>query len=218
MSGKPQGHDGAENKTVDASDLSRREFVQGAGASLVVAAAVPKAIEAAPQDRTTAERPPEAPRTRIRLTVNGTIHRIEVEDRWTLAELLRDHLELTGTKIGCGRSECGACTVIMDGKAVYSCSQLAVWVDGSTIETVEGLVQGGKPSPLQQAFMDHNGAQCGFCTPGQIMAATALLGSNPTPTPPEVRAGLVGNLCRCSNYNAIVEAVMAVSSSNGGAG
>ena len=132
--------------------------------------------------------------------------------------MLRDHLELTGTKIGCGRSECGACTVIMDGKAVYPCSQLAVWADGSTIETVEGLVEGGKPSPLQQAFMDHNGAQCGFCTPGQIMAATALLGSNPTPTPSEVRAGLVGNLCRCSNYNAIVEAVMAASSSDGGAG
>ena len=217
MSGKPEGDScGTGSESAGVSDLSRREFVQGAGASLMVATAVPRLSKNGLENTTAVEQTPVAPGTAIQVTVNGTLHRVEVEDRWTLAELLRDHLELTGTKIGCARSECGACTVLMDGKAVYSCSQLAVWADGSTIETVEGLARGGEPSPLQQAFMDHNGPQCGFCTPGQIMAATALLASNPAPTPLEVREGLVGNLCRCSNYNAIVEAVMAVSSGNGG--
>ena len=105
----------------------------------------------------------------------------------------------------------------MDGKPVYSCSQLAVWADGRSIETVEGLARGGELSPVQQAFMDHNGPQCGFCTPGQLMTATALLESTSSPTADEVRSAMVGNLCRCSNYNAIVEAVVAVGAANGGA-
>ena len=148
-------------------------------------------------------------RTAITLVVNGARHSVEVEDRWTLAELLRDRLDLTGTKIGCNRSECGACTVLMNGQPVYSCSQLAVWADGASIQTVEGLVRNGQLSPVQEAFVENNGPQCGFCTPGQLMTATALLNSNPSPNSEEVREAMVGNLCRCSNYNAIVEAVVA---------
>ncbi len=140
--------------------------------------------------------------------MNGSLHQIEVEDRWTLIELLRDHLELTGSKIGCNRGECGSCTVLVDGEPVYSCSTLAVWADGQDVLTVEGLEKDGQLSVLQQAFMEHNAPQCGFCTSGQLMSATALLEENPEPTVDEVRHALAGNLCRCSNYNAIVEAVM----------
>ena len=116
-------------------------------------AATAAAAEAAPEP---------VPRTPIQVTVNGTTHHLEVEDRWTLVELLRDHLGLTGTKIGCDRGECGACTVLMDGRPVYACSQLAPWVDGKQIQTVEGLEQDGRLSVLQQAFVDNNGPQCGF--------------------------------------------------------
>lgn len=156
-------------------------------------------------------------RTSIRLNVNGVSHSVEVEDRWTLAELLRDHFDLTGTKIGCNRSECGACTVLMDGKPVYSCSQLAVWADGADVQTVEGLAQNGRLSPVQQAFIDHNAPQCGFCTPGQLMTATALLNTVPRPDAAQVKQALAGNLCRCSNYNAIVEAVVAAGAQQAGA-
>jgi len=184
--------------------ISRRRFLEGTGAAIAAATAVPPLAAQG--------RPPGSfaqARTRIRLTINGVAQRIEVEDRWTLVELLRDHAGLTGTKIGCDRGECGACTVLLDGRPVYSCSQLAVWTDGRTVQTVEGLARDGRLSPLQQAFVDHNAAQCGFCTSGQLMAATALLARNPRPTAPQVRAGMTGNLCRCSNYNAIVEAVLA---------
>jgi aerobic-type carbon monoxide dehydrogenase small subunit (CoxS/CutS family) len=156
-------------------------------------------------------------RTAIRLTVNGVSHRVDVEDRWTLVELLRDQLDLTGTKIGCDRSECGACTVLLNGQPVYACCQLAVWADGADVQTVEGLARDGQLSPLQQAFIDHNAPQCGFCTPGQLMTATALLNAVPRPDAAQVKQALVGNLCRCANYNAIVEAVVAAGAHQGGA-
>ena len=201
--------------------ISRRRFLEGTGAALAAATAAPALAAQRPASSDSAQ---GRTRTRIRLTVNGVAERIEVEDRWTLVEALRDHVGLTGTKIGCDRGECGACTVLLDGRPVYSCSQLAVWADGRTVQTVEGLARDGRLSPLQQAFVDHNAAQCGFCTSGQLMAATALLARNPRPTAPQVRAGMAGNLCRCSNYNAIVEAVLAASGStpqttagNGGA-
>ncbi len=187
------------------SKISRREFVETTGAGLVVATSVPLVAQ-----ETTAVAP-SAPQTSIKLIVNGTEHRVEVEDRWTLVEVLRDHLGLTGTKIGCDRGECGACTVLLEGKPVYSCSQLAVWADGRTVQTVEGLARGEHLHPLQEAFIQHDGPQCGYCTSGQLMSAKALLDHNPHPTADEVRAAMTGNICRCSNYNRYVESVLAAS-------
>jgi aerobic-type carbon monoxide dehydrogenase small subunit (CoxS/CutS family) len=196
------------------NDLSRREFIGGTGAAIVAA----KASSAQAQQRGATGGEPsleDVPRTRIALTVNGTEHRIEVEDRCTLTELLRDRLGLTGTRIGCNRGECGACTVLLDGEPVYSCSTLAVWADGRAVQTVEGLETSGRVTKLQQAFMEHNAPQCGFCTSGQLMSATALLARNAKPTVAEIREALAGNLCRCSNYNAIVEAVQAAAETGG---
>jgi aerobic-type carbon monoxide dehydrogenase small subunit (CoxS/CutS family) len=189
----------------DTTDLSRRAFLEGTGAALVVAAAVPHLEAQAPSAS-----PAAVPRSTISVTVNGAVHKVEVEHRWTLADLLRDHLNLTGTKLGCERGECGACTVLLDDKPVYACSQLAVWSDGRSILTVEGLAQNGELHPLQRAFVEHDAPQCGFCTSGQLMSAVALLKSNPRPAPQDVRSALAGNICRCSNYNRYVEAVVAV--------
>ena len=191
----------------DMAGFSRRTFLRGTSGALAVATVSP--AHAASVAAETEAVPAAVPRTPIQVDVNGRTHRIEVEDRWTLVELLRDHLGLTGTKIGCDRGECGACTVLMDGRPVYSCSQLAAWVDGKEIQTVEGLEQDGRLSALQQAFVDGNGPQCGFCTSGQLMSATALLAGERSPERDAVRRGMTGNLCRCSNYNAIVESVLA---------
>jgi len=182
--------------------ISRRRFLEGTGAALVVAEVSTMKAQA---DVSGARAP-------IKLTVNGTSHRVEVEDRWTLLEVLRDYLKLTGTKLGCDRGECGACTVLLEGKPVYSCSQLAVWMDGKSLQTVEGLAQGDKLDPLQTAFIEHDAPQCGFCTSGQLMAAKGLLAHNPHPTKEEIQAGLTGNICRCSAYNRYVEATLAATS------
>ena len=200
-------------------DLTRRDFLEGTGAALVVAGVPTLGSLKGEEEGASTQVLESVPRTAIRVTVNGTEHRMEVEDRWTLNEFLRDHVGLTGSKIGCNRGECGACTVLVDGEPMYSCSTLAVWADGRAIVTVEGLERDGDVSPLQQAFMDNNAPQCGFCTPGQLMTATALLDRNPRPTAAETREAMVGNLCRCSNYNAIVEAVLmaAGTSESGGA-
>ena len=200
-------------------DLTRRDFLEGTGAALVVAGVPTLGSLKVEEEGASTQVLAAVPRTAIRVTVNGTEHRMEVEDRWTLNEFLRDHVGLTGSKIGCNRGECGACTVLVDGEPMYSCSTLAVWADGRAIVTVEGLERDGDVSPLQQAFMDNNAPQCGFCTPGQLMTATALLDRNPQPTAAETREAMVGNLCRCSNYNAIVEAVLmaAGTSESGGA-
>ena len=186
--------------------LGRREFL-GTSAALVASTAAP-ALHGAP---TASAAPAPVPKSKIHVTVNGTAQTLEVEDRWTLVELLRDHLKITGTKIGCDRGECGACTVLLDGKPVYSCSQLAVWADGRSITTVEGLAHDGHLHPLQEAFIEHDGPQCGFCTSGQLMSAKALLDRNPHPNADEVRAAMTGNICRCSNYNRYVESVLAAS-------
>jgi xanthine dehydrogenase YagT iron-sulfur-binding subunit len=188
--------------------ISRRKFLKGTGTALAVATTAPKLKAQAPSAAPVGLYD-IVPRSMIRVTVNGIERRIDVEDRWTLVELLRDHLGLTGTKIGCDRGECGACTVLLDGKPVYSCSNLAVWTDGRSVQTVENLEQNGKLDPLQQAFIDHDAPQCGFCTSGQLMAAKGLLARNPRPTAADVQAGLTGNLCRCSGYNHYVEAVLA---------
>ena len=188
-----------------ATDLSRRAFLEGTSAALVIAATPSSVTAQAP-----AARAALVPKTAISLTVNGTVHRVEVEDRWTLADLLRDELKLTGTKLGCERGECGACTVALDGKPVYACSQLAVWADGRVVLTVEGLERNGQLHPLQRAFVEHDAPQCGFCTSGQLMSAVALLDRNPHPTAQQVKTALVGNICRCANYNRYVEAIVAV--------
>jgi aerobic-type carbon monoxide dehydrogenase small subunit (CoxS/CutS family) len=212
------GHVSTEGSDLDQEhaglDLTRRDFLGGTGAAIVAAKAVPLKAQEPRQEEVEPE-VADVPKTAITVTVNGIRHSVEVEDRWTLNELLRDHIGLIGSKIGCNRGECGACTVLLDGEPVYSCSTLAVWVDGQEILTVEGLEQNGNLTPLQQAFMEHNAPQCGFCTSGQLMSATALLERNPQPTAGEVRQALAGNLCRCSNYNAIVEAVLAAAETGG---
>jgi aerobic carbon-monoxide dehydrogenase small subunit len=145
----------------------------------------------------------------ITLTVNGTVRTVEVEPRALLAYVLRDQLDLTGTHIGCDTSQCGACTVHLDGRAVKSCTVLAVQVQGRKITTIEGLSGNGALHPLQQAFWEKHGLQCGFCTPGMIMTAADLLARNPKPTEGEIRHALEGNLCRCTGYQNIVAAVQA---------
>jgi aerobic-type carbon monoxide dehydrogenase small subunit (CoxS/CutS family) len=147
--------------------------------------------------------------TEIRLTVNGRERAIGVAPHHTLLEVLRDDLGLTGTKECCLVGECGACTVLVDGLSVDSCLVLAAEADGAAVMTVEGLADGDRLSPLQQAFLDHGAAQCGFCIPGQLMAATELLDRTPHPSRAEVEEGLAGNLCRCAGYEQIIEAVLA---------
>ena len=141
------------------------------------------------------------------MKVNGVSQAREVEPRVLLVHFLRDVLGLTGTHVGCDTSQCGACTVLLDGKAVKSCSLFAVQVEGRSITTIEGLAQDGKLHPVQQAFWDQHGLQCGFCTPGMILSACELLSRNASPSESEIRAGLDGNLCRCTGYNNIVKAV-----------
>lgn len=203
-----------ENPITPEGDVTRRAFLGTAGAALVVASAAPASVAEA-QTRA-ASGTPVRPRTQIRLTVNGGARQVQVDDHWTLGELLRDHLRLTGTKLGCERGECGACTVLVDDKPVYACSYLAVWADGKSVMTVEGLITNGRMDPLQEAFIAHDAAQCGFCTSGQLMSAKALLKANPAPTVAEVHAALAGNLCRCSNYVRIAEAVVAAGAASGG--
>jgi carbon-monoxide dehydrogenase small subunit len=143
------------------------------------------------------------------MTVNGVQYTREVEPRTLLVYFLREHLGLTGTHVGCDTSSCGACTVLLDGKAVKSCTVLAVQAEGAHITTVEGLAKDGELHPIQQAFWDEHGLQCGFCTPGMMLAAVDLLQRNPNPTDEEIRHALEGNLCRCTGYQHIVNAVKA---------
>ena len=146
---------------------------------------------------------------RIQMTVNGTSHEDDVEPRTLLVYYIRETLGLTGTNIGCDTSSCGACTLHMNGESVKSCTVLAVQADGADILTIEGLARDGELHPMQEAFRQNHGLQCGYCTPGMVMAAIGLLNENPHPTEAEVREGLEGNLCRCTGYHNIVKAVLA---------
>jgi xanthine dehydrogenase YagT iron-sulfur-binding subunit len=191
--------------------VSRRDFLKGIGAGSVGAAVISTGLLSAPEAEAYSTEAAAATRGRstVHLKVNAKSYRLEVEHRQTLAEVLRDQLGFTGTKIGCDRGECGACTVIVNGRNLYSCSQLAVWMSGKEILTVEGLSKGEKLDPVQEAFIEHDGPQCGFCTSGQIMSGKALLMRNANPTEAEVKRALSGNLCRCGNYNREVAAVLA---------
>ena len=152
----------------------------------------------------------------IKITVNNRVHEVEVEPRLLLVGLLREELGLTGTKIGCDTSQCGACVVRMNGATLKSCTCLAVQADGAEITTIEGLAQNGELHPVQEAFWNNHGLQCGFCTAGMIMTVTELLERNPKPSAQEVRDGLQGNICRCSGYHNIVKAALAAAEAMGG--
>lgn len=143
----------------------------------------------------------------ITLEVNGHAHQVEVAHHWTLLRVLREQLDLTAAKVGCDRGECGSCTVLVAGIPVYACQLLAVQVGGRPVETVEGLGKNEKLDPIQQAFLDNDGAQCGYCTPGFLLSAKALLDTNPKPTEAEIREALSGNLCRCNAYGRILQSV-----------
>jgi len=213
-------------------NLSRRTFLRGAGiaaaAGAVVGAGAAAGLgafsdgggggEVAERDGMTLGAPggKEVSEAVIKLTVNGQEHWLGVAAHETLAEVLRRRLALTGTKIGCDRSECSACTVIVDGTAMNSCSLLAIREDGREITTIEGLSSGSDLSAVQQAFLDNMGLQCGFCTPGQIMQATALLNHNPKPSEADIRRGMSGNLCKCSAYPNILAAVQQAAKAAGG--
>jgi xanthine dehydrogenase YagT iron-sulfur-binding subunit len=181
--------------------ISRRGFLGTVGGG-VVGAVIAGAVPA------NAETPVQAAEiTSISLRVNGSQQQFKVEPNTVLLDLLRDKMKLTGTKSGCERGECGACTVLIDGVPRYACQTLAIEVDGREITTIEGLADGEKLSPVQQAFIDEDALQCGFCTPGQIMAAEGLLRRNPNPSVEEIREGMSGNLCRCAAYQHIFKAV-----------
>ena len=149
---------------------------------------------------------------KVSITVNGTEHHGDVEPRTLLVHYIREVIGLTGTNVGCDTSSCGACTIHMNGEAVKSCTILAVQADGASVTTIEGLARDGVMHPMQTAFMENHGLQCGYCTPGMVMAAVGLLNENPKPTEEEVRMGLEGNLCRCTGYHNIVKYVLAAAS------
>jgi carbon-monoxide dehydrogenase small subunit len=152
----------------------------------------------------------------VSITVNGTTHTNDVEPRTLLVHYVREDVGLTGTNIGCDTSSCGACTLHLDGEAVKSCTILAVQADGHRVDTIESLAVDGQLHPMQQAFMENHGLQCGYCTPGMVMASIGLLNENPNPTEEQVRLGLEGNLCRCTGYHNIVKSVLACAAANAG--
>ena len=151
----------------------------------------------------------------VSLTVNGKVRRAHVEPRLLLVHFLREHLHLTGTHVGCDTSQCGACTVLVDGRSAKSCTIFAVQADGSEVTTIEGVARDGQLHPLQQGFWEEHGLQCGYCTPGMIMSAIDLLNDTPQPTEPQIRAGIAGNFCRCTGYQHIVNAIQHAAGSRG---
>ena len=152
---------------------------------------------------------------KVSMTVNGVVRENDVEPRTLLVQYVREHLGLTGTNIGCDTSSCGACTIHVNGESVKSCTMLAVQADGASVTTIEGLAKGDTMHPMQESFMQNHGLQCGYCTPGMVMAAISLLDENPNPTEEDVRIGLEGNLCRCTGYHNIVKAVLAAAEGAG---
>ena len=183
-------------------DVSRRDFLKTVG----VAAAVTSAVNASAEQAGPAAIGPGE--VAITLTINGRRHQLQVEPRVTLLDAMRTRLDITGQKRVCDRGACGACTVIIDGRTYYSCSMLAIEAQGRNIRTVEGLASGSTLHPVQQAFCDHDGLMCGFCTPGFVMSTVALLEKNPKPTKEQARKALDGNICRCGTYTRVIEAAL----------
>ncbi len=181
--------------------ISRRGFLSSVSAGAVAAAALKGATQAPAQEIHAGNKA-----VTVSLNINGSTRKVLVEPRWTLLYVLREVLGLTGTKVGCERGECGACTVLIDGKPRYSCLTLAVEAEGHAITTIEGLMEGDKLGPVQTAFMEEDAFQCGFCTPGQIMAVEGLLRKHPNPSLDQIRIGVSGNLCRCGVYKSIFNA------------
>ena len=198
-----------ERDNVDKGSVSRRAFLKGGAAATgaLSATLIPGVAEA----QLPLAKEPDPRTTTLELKVNGVAYRKEVPNNTSLVEFLRDDLKLTGTKVGCDRGMCGACTVIVDGRRVYSCITAAVEVSGAEVLTIEGLGNADKLHTIQQAFIEKSGFQCGFCTSGQIMSTKALLDKLPRPTEDEVRLQMSGNLCRCSAYKRILESVMTAS-------
>ena len=204
MPDRDRPNDEPKKEINDNSGVSRRDFLK---ISTISAAAVPvlgtKIVEAAGEP-VKVYGPGKAP---VELTINGQKHSLQLEPRVTLLDALRDQLDITGAKRVCDRAECGACTVLLDSKAVYACSVLAIEGQGKAITTIESLMQGETLHPIQQAFVDHDASQCGFCTPGFVVAFKAFVDQHPHATPEEIRHGLSGNLCRCGTYHGIQSAI-----------
>jgi xanthine dehydrogenase YagT iron-sulfur-binding subunit len=199
-----QDDDLKQTITEESSGVSRRDFLKISGISAATVPLVGTKVVNAAGTPVKVFGPGKVP---VTLTVNGKKHALQLEPRVTLLDTLRDHLEITGPKRVCDRGECGACTVLLDNKAVYSCSILAIDAQGKQIATVETIMQGEKLHPVQQAFVDNDGTQCGFCTPGFVVASKALLDKHPNPTPEQIRRGLSGNFCRCGTYHGIRHAI-----------
>jgi xanthine dehydrogenase YagT iron-sulfur-binding subunit len=199
------------SKKKDEPGFSRRTFLKTVGAGGVAAGVLGPADAAAAQAVNGVGPGPIA----IQLNINGRIHKLQVEPRVTLLDAIRDRLNITGVKRVCDRGACGACTMIVDGKTVYACSMLAIEAQGKTIRTVESFTQGTVLHPVEQAFCEHDGLMCGFCTPGFVTATVALLEKNPKPTPEQVRKALDGNICRCGTYKRVLEAALDPKSSQG---
>ena len=194
--------DPRDPKSTRHEGVTRRGFLGSVGAgAAAVAAGVARRAESIPEITDPDEM------GQVALSINGRLHRVLVEPRWTLLFVLRERLGITGTKAGCERGECGSCTVLIDGRPRYACMTLAMEAEGSEITTVEGLLEGERLGPVQQAFVSQDAFQCGYCTPGQIVAAEGLLRANPAPSPDEIRVGMSGNLCRCGAYAHIENAV-----------
>jgi xanthine dehydrogenase YagT iron-sulfur-binding subunit len=196
------GDDHEDSKGNCPHSVSRRGFFTAVGAGAIGVATLGRAQTPAEAPAAGAGEP-----AKVTLRINGRTHTILAEPRWTLLFVLREKLGLTGTKVGCDRGECGACTVLIDGTPIYACMTLALEVEGHEITTLEGLMNGEELGPVQQAFLQEDAFQCGYCTPGQIMAAEGLLRARPEPTLEEIRSGMSGNLCRCGTYAHIFKAV-----------
>ena len=203
-------------KNSESKGVSRRKFIKGFSTGVVGSTLLPHALSADAEQKKKKAVAPHKDKIPVSLKVNGKQVNLLIEPMTTLADLLRNHLKLTGTKVVCNHGECGGCTVILDGKAVYSCHILALDAADKEVTTIEGLLNGEQLHPLQEAFIEHDGFQCGFCTPGQIMSAQALLLQHSNPSKKQVKTAMSGNLCRCSAYPKIIDSVLAAVQKNSG--